>query len=503
MALTCPVCKAPGPLDTKHHLYHECWATKKHRDDLHGALCAKLALRLGNPIATTLTKRMMTRPDYYSGQIGMSIKDELKKESGGEAPKLGDLHLILLHHSLEMRTLRKAAIETSTAVTKDKISVHDAHKFKIAMWAAQAAEKAAEKDTNRPSTITTTRTNTQLQQRDGRRATQRPPPPPPVRATSHNPIPRVRLEAIRGEPHQREQAATQQNLDRTPPAASPTMLHAPTSRPPRKRAQSQATPATPPHASGTPPPHQAGHTTDANTSHPPRATNNGRTHRTKCGHATHAHTHIALIQTASGSLPVHRTTYGRGTAMTPEASTVNTPAFKRSQSRAKPDTPQPTPATQKRPTPLGPPVPQAAAAHITAAEDMPAPPHPRILRPCKRPLEANQTFPPLMEPDQTQQSIVEQQRPRTTRLPIDNSGTTTARVPHHRALRSSMRPNAATQTQTPQQPTEKRQKRRRREGQCPEATPADARQERKREVQCPENTTQHIEPEAHHPEGVG
>jgi len=244
MALTCPVCKAPGPLDTKHHLYHECWATKKHRDDLHGALCAKLALRLGNPIATTLTKRMMTRPDYYSGQIGMSIKDELKKESGGEAPKLGDLHLILLHHSLEMRTLRKAAIETSTAVTKDKISVHDAHKFKIAMWAAQAAEKAAEKDTNRPSTITTTRTNTQLQQRDGRRATQRPPPPPPVRATSHNPIPRVRLEAIRGEPHQREQAATQQNLDRTPPAASPTMLHAPTSRPPRKRAQSQATPAT-------------------------------------------------------------------------------------------------------------------------------------------------------------------------------------------------------------------------------------------------------------------
>jgi len=289
------------------------------------------------------------------------------------------------------------------------------------------------------------------------------------------------------------------------------MPHAPTPRPPRKRTQSQVTPVTRQrHSPATPQPATPQMPTPAIPPGPQTTAApivpNGAT----------PPTHTRTLR--SSKRPVEACQFTAPPTeeeqpQTPEPSTVNTPAslhettasppLKRSQSRAKPDTPQPTPATQKRPTPLGPPVPQAAAAHITAAEDMPAPPHPRILRPCKRPLEANQTFPPLMEPDQTQQSIVEQQRPRTTRLPIDNSGTTTARVPHHRALRSSMRPNAATQTQTPQQPTEKRQKRRRREGQCPEATPADARQERKREVQCPENTTQHIEPEAHHPEGVG
>jgi hypothetical protein len=89
---------------------------------------------------------MIARPDYYTGRVGVRIKDELEKNSEGDPPEHGDLSLTLLHHSLEMHTLREAAIEASAAATKvkDKIySIYDAHKFKIAWWAAQAAERAA------------------------------------------------------------------------------------------------------------------------------------------------------------------------------------------------------------------------------------------------------------------------------------------------------------------------------------------------------------------------
>jgi hypothetical protein len=75
----------------------------------------------------------------------MSIKDELEKNSEGDPPEHGNLSLTLLHHSLEMHTLREAAIEASAAATKKNISIYDAHKFKIAWWAAQAAERAAKK----------------------------------------------------------------------------------------------------------------------------------------------------------------------------------------------------------------------------------------------------------------------------------------------------------------------------------------------------------------------
>eukprot|EP00302_Diacronema_sp_CCMP2436_P040395 CAMPEP_0180020200 /NCGR_PEP_ID=MMETSP0984-20121128/21577_1 /TAXON_ID=483367 /ORGANISM="non described non described, Strain CCMP 2436" /LENGTH=244 /DNA_ID=CAMNT_0021943913 /DNA_START=352 /DNA_END=1081 /DNA_ORIENTATION=+ len=211
-------------------------------------------------------------------------------------------------------------------------------------------------------------------------ATQPPPPPPPVRATPHNPIPRIRLEAIRGEPRQREQAATQQIPTLTPPTAPPAMPHAPTPRPPRKRTQSQVTPVTRQrHSPATPQPATPqmptpaippGPQTTAAPIVPNRAT---------------PPTHTRTLR--SSRRPVEACQFTAPPTeeeqpQTPEPSTVNTPAslhettasppLKRSQSRAKPDTPQPTPATQKRPTPLGPPVPQAAAAHITAAEDMPA-----------------------------------------------------------------------------------------------------------------------------------
>jgi hypothetical protein len=41
--------------------------------------------------------------------------------------------------------LRESAIEASAAATTDKISIFDAHKFKIAMWAAQTAERASKR----------------------------------------------------------------------------------------------------------------------------------------------------------------------------------------------------------------------------------------------------------------------------------------------------------------------------------------------------------------------
>jgi hypothetical protein len=222
MSLTCPICKAPGPSDTKHHLYHECTATKGHRDDLHGALCAKLAPRLGGTLSNTLATRMIERPNYYAGQVGQSIKDELKKDSAGEHPKPGDLHRTLLHHSLEMRNLRTTAIETSAAATKDKISVHDAHAFKIAWWAAQAAERAAKKK-SQADTPTPAGKKQQRQHRGGQQDTAPAAPPPPARTMPHYPIPTIRLESIRGEPRKRERTATQQ-----PPAPSPaaTIRHA-------------------------------------------------------------------------------------------------------------------------------------------------------------------------------------------------------------------------------------------------------------------------------------
>jgi hypothetical protein len=69
---------------------------------------------------------MIARPDYYTGRVGMSIKDELGKGSEGDPPKHGDLCFTLLQHSLEMHTLREAAIEASAAATKYKISIYDA-----------------------------------------------------------------------------------------------------------------------------------------------------------------------------------------------------------------------------------------------------------------------------------------------------------------------------------------------------------------------------------------
>jgi hypothetical protein len=80
----------------------------------------RLGIRKSKDVAT----HMIARPDYYTGQVGVSIKDELEKKSDGDPPEHGDLSLTLLHHSLEMHTLREAAIEASAAATKDNISIY-------------------------------------------------------------------------------------------------------------------------------------------------------------------------------------------------------------------------------------------------------------------------------------------------------------------------------------------------------------------------------------------
>jgi hypothetical protein len=72
-----------------------------------------LAPRLGPRRAKWAATLMLDRPDYYAGRVGvgMSIKDELGKDSYGDPPKHGDLNFTLLHHSLEMHALCESAID--------------------------------------------------------------------------------------------------------------------------------------------------------------------------------------------------------------------------------------------------------------------------------------------------------------------------------------------------------------------------------------------------------
>jgi hypothetical protein len=266
MSTSCPLCRAPGPSDTKHHLYHECPSTAELRQGLHDALCTELAPRLGIPKSKRVATHMIARPDYYTGRVGMSIKEELAKDSEGDPPKHGALSFTLLHHSLEMHNLREAAIEASAAATKDKISIYDAKKFKMAWWAAQAAERAEKKKTQVGATTPA-----------GKKRQRTPTPPPPARTTPHYayPLPAVPLQAIRAEPHKRlrgpdipatpqnptpnmpptppaqtlpaaQHEATPPNMPPTPPArALPATQHEATPSPPGKRALSQAKPAPP------------------------------------------------------------------------------------------------------------------------------------------------------------------------------------------------------------------------------------------------------------------
>ncbi|KAJ1637537.1 hypothetical protein T492DRAFT_951774, partial [Pavlovales sp. CCMP2436] len=122
MGPTCPPCKAPNSQDTRHHLYHECSATEKHCHDLHRSLCKELSPRLGPAKSKSMTTPMISRPDYFTGRVGLSDVDT------GDAPKPSDLHYTLLRHSLSMHKSREAAIEASS--TKDNISICDAYKFK-------------------------------------------------------------------------------------------------------------------------------------------------------------------------------------------------------------------------------------------------------------------------------------------------------------------------------------------------------------------------------------
>jgi hypothetical protein len=246
MSASCPLCKAPGPSDTKHHLYHECPSTDELRQDLHDSLCIELAPRLGIRKSKEVATHMIARPDYYTGRVGMSIKDELEKNSEGDPPEHGDLSLTLLHHSLEMRALRESAIEASAAATKDNISIYDAQKFKIAWWAAQAAERAAKKKMQ-AETATFAGRKQQRQQKGRQRATLPTTPPPPVPTTPHYayPIPEVPLLAIQDEPRKRMRSlhtpATPQNPTPNTPPSSPArdlapIQHEATPSPPGKRA---------------------------------------------------------------------------------------------------------------------------------------------------------------------------------------------------------------------------------------------------------------------------
>jgi hypothetical protein len=226
MSTSCPLCKAPGPSDTKHHLYHECPSTDELRQDLHDSLCIELAPRLGIRKSKEVATHMIARPDYYTGRVGVSITNELEKNSDGDTPEQGDLSLTLLHHSLEMHTLREAAIEASAAATKDTISIYDAQKFKIAWWAAQAAERAAKKKMQ-AETATTAGRKQQRQQKGRQRVTLSTTPPPPVPTTPHYayPMPEVPLLARRDEPRKRMRSsdtpATPQNPTPNTPPSSP------------------------------------------------------------------------------------------------------------------------------------------------------------------------------------------------------------------------------------------------------------------------------------------
>jgi hypothetical protein len=94
-------------------------------------------------------------------------------------------------------------LQASAAATKDKVSIYDAQKFKIAWWAAQAAERAAKKEMQ-AETATSKRGKRQRHQGSGQRtASSSNPPPPPVRTKpSHtHPIPRIPLQAVQGDPY--------------------------------------------------------------------------------------------------------------------------------------------------------------------------------------------------------------------------------------------------------------------------------------------------------------
>jgi hypothetical protein len=122
-----------------------------------------------------------------------------------------------------MPTSPAAAIEASAAATKDEISIYDAQKFKIAWWAAQAAERAAKKNMQAEKATPAGRKQ-QRQQKGRQRATLSTTPRPRVPTTPHYayPIPEVHLLAIRDEPRKRMRSsdtpATPQNpTPNTPP----------------------------------------------------------------------------------------------------------------------------------------------------------------------------------------------------------------------------------------------------------------------------------------------
>jgi hypothetical protein len=55
----------------------------------------------------------------------------------------------MLRNSLAMHQQRATAIESSAAATKEGTSRFEAHKYKLAMWAAETAEREARKKRSR------------------------------------------------------------------------------------------------------------------------------------------------------------------------------------------------------------------------------------------------------------------------------------------------------------------------------------------------------------------
>jgi hypothetical protein len=428
---------------------------------------------------------MIARPDYYTGRVGKSIEDELKKDNTGDPPDHGDLSLTLLHHSLEMHTRRVAAIETAAAATKDNISIYDAQKFKIAWWAAQKAERAA-RQTTQAETATSTRGQRQRQQRSDQRTPSYPTPMAPLQAPRGEP--RIRVRSADSAPANPQNP--QPNTHPAPPARdTPPIQPEDTRSQTGKRSRSQPEPTAPQrrppaNPTGLPiaptkqrkanPPAQ----THARPTIPDTPATNGRTLRSASERPPDP------SHQSSGKSP--RT---KQEPKGPDATQAPLRNCKPSQTK---------PAAPQRPSPATSPAPQSSAPPTTQNKAM----HPRVMRSHTRPTITNLT-PGAPSPATSP-------APQSTVTPtIQNQAI------HPRVMRSHKRPTTTNLTPVAQQARDKRPKNsqeperppKRKVPTSPESTQQPdkrARQMRKREAKNgPAQPSQNIEPEAHPREGVG